>query len=84
LVIDDPLWGLNNNGYYTVAYADDTAILINGQFLQTVSEVLQTSTCTAEQWRDRTNLSINSNMMIIIPFARKRNIKGLKEPTLFN
>jgi hypothetical protein len=40
LVMDDLVWGLNNNGYYTVGYADDTAILINGKFLQTVSEVL--------------------------------------------
>jgi hypothetical protein len=41
--MDDRLWGLNNNGYYTVGYADDiAAILINGKFHQTVSGVLQT------------------------------------------
>jgi hypothetical protein len=39
LVVDDLLWGLNNNGYYTVGYANDIAILINGKFPQTVSEV---------------------------------------------
>jgi hypothetical protein len=32
LVVDDLLWGLNNNGYYTVGYADDIAILVNGIF----------------------------------------------------
>jgi hypothetical protein len=32
LVVDDLLWGLNDNGYYTVGYADDIAILINGKF----------------------------------------------------
>jgi hypothetical protein len=34
---------LKINGYYAVEYADDIAILINGKFLQTVSEVLQTA-----------------------------------------
>jgi hypothetical protein len=34
------LWSLAMN---------DTAILINGKFLQTVSEVLQTSLCTVQQ-----------------------------------
>jgi hypothetical protein len=42
LVVDDLLQELNSNGYYTVGYADDTATLINGKFLQTMSEVLQT------------------------------------------
>jgi hypothetical protein len=40
LVVDDLLWGLNNSGYYTLRYTDDIAILINGKFLQTASEVL--------------------------------------------
>jgi hypothetical protein len=36
LVVDDLLWGLNSNGYYTVGYADDKAILISEKFPQTV------------------------------------------------
>jgi hypothetical protein len=32
LVVDDLLWELNYRGYYTVEYADDIAILINGKF----------------------------------------------------
>jgi hypothetical protein len=31
-----------------------------------------------------TGLSINPNKTVIIPFNRKRNIKGLKEPILFH
>jgi hypothetical protein len=50
LIVDDLLWGPNSNGYYTVGYADDIAILVNGKFLQTVSEVLQTALCTVQQW----------------------------------
>jgi hypothetical protein len=43
-----------------------------------VSEVLQTA-----QWCEGTKLSINPNKTVVIPFTRKRNIKGLREPTLF-
>jgi hypothetical protein len=50
LVMDDLLWELNNDGQYTLRYADDTAILINGKFLQMVSEVLQTSLYTVQGW----------------------------------
>jgi hypothetical protein len=84
LIMDDLLWGLNNNGYYTAGYADDIAILLNGKFAQTVPEVLQTALCTVQQWCDRTKLSINPNKMVVIPFTRKNNIKGLREPILFN
>jgi hypothetical protein len=48
LVVDDLLLELNGNRLYTIGYADDIAILINGKFLQTVSEVLQTALCTVQ------------------------------------
>jgi hypothetical protein len=32
----------------------------------------------------RTNLSINPNKMVSIPFTRKKEIQGLKKPILFN
>jgi hypothetical protein len=62
----------------------DIAILINGKFLHTVSEVLQTALHAVQQWCERTNLSINSNKTVIIPFTRKINIKEPKEPILFS
>jgi hypothetical protein len=67
-----------------IGYADDIAILINGKFLHTASEVLQIALCTVQKWCKKTNLSINPNKTVIIPFTRKREIKGLKEPILFN
>jgi hypothetical protein len=84
LVVDDLLWELNCNGYYTVGYADDIAILINGNFLYTVSEVSQTTLCTVQKWCGKTNVSINPNKTVIIPFTKRREMKGLKEPILFN
>jgi hypothetical protein len=76
VAVDELLWELNDSDYYTctVGYADDIAVLINGKFLQTVSEVLQTALCTVQQWCERTNLSINPNKTVVIPFTRKRDI----------
>jgi hypothetical protein len=84
LVVDDLLWELNKKSYYTVGYADDIAILINGKFPQTMSEVLQTALGTVQQWCDRIKLSIKPRETVVIPFTRKRNIKGLIEPILSN
>jgi hypothetical protein len=84
LVVGNILWKLNSDGYCTVVYADDTAIPIDGKFPHTVSEVLQTSLCTVQQWCDRANLSINPNKTAVIPFTKKGNLKGLKERTPFN
>jgi hypothetical protein len=84
LVVDDHFWGLNNNCYYTVGYADDIAILINGKFPQTVSEVVQIALCTVQQLCERTKLSINPNNTVFIPYTRKRNIKELRGPILFS
>jgi hypothetical protein len=50
LVVDDFIWGLNILGYYTVGYADDITILINGKFPHTLSEVLQIYLYIFQQW----------------------------------
>jgi hypothetical protein len=39
--VDELVGGLGGNGYYTLGYADDIAILIRGIFPNTVSELLQ-------------------------------------------
>jgi hypothetical protein len=75
LVVDELLLELNGNDQYTVGYAHDTAILINGKFPQTVSEVLQTALCIVQQWCDRIKLSIYPNKTALIPFTWKRNIR---------
>ena len=59
LVVDKLIRGLNGNGCYTLGYADDIAILISGKFSNTVSELLQEALNMAQQWYDRTLLSIN-------------------------
>jgi hypothetical protein len=70
-VVDELLGELNEGGYYAIGYADDIAILINGKFPQTFSEVLQTALALVQQWCDRTGLSINSSKTVVIPFTKK-------------
>jgi len=33
-------------------------------------------------WCDRTQLSINPQKMVSVPFTKKRDLRGLEEPTL--
>jgi hypothetical protein len=72
----------HRNGYYTLGYAEDIAILIHRTFPYTVSELLQETLSTVQQWCDRTQLSIYPQTMVILPFTWKRDLRGLKEPTL--
>jgi hypothetical protein len=78
----DELIGLNGNGYCTLGYADDIANLICRKFPNTVSELLQEDLSMVQQWCDRTQLSINPQKMVIVPFTCKRDLRDLKEPTL--
>jgi hypothetical protein len=80
LVVDEPIGGLNGNGYFTLGYADDIAILIHRKFPNTVSELLQEALSLVQQWCNRTQLSINPQKIVIVPFTRKRDLRGLKEP----
>jgi hypothetical protein len=63
LLVDDLIWGLNNDGYYKVGYADNIAILLNGKFLHTVSEVLQRALYIVQQWCDETNFILGLDIL---------------------
>jgi hypothetical protein len=49
-VMNKLVWGLNEGDYYTIGYENDIAILINGKFPRTVSEMLQTALGIVQQW----------------------------------
>jgi hypothetical protein len=83
LVVDELIEGLNENGYNAMGYADDITILVNGKFPNTVSELLQEALNMVKQWCERTPLSINPHKMVVVPFTRKRDLRGLKnQPSL--
>jgi len=48
-------------------------MLIGGKFTYTLSEFLYITVGTVQQWSDRTQLSINPQKMVGIPFTRKRD-----------
>jgi hypothetical protein len=52
--MDNDLWELYKNGYYTVGYADDIAIL-------SMESSFRTALYTVQQWYSRTNLSTQIN-----------------------
>jgi hypothetical protein len=79
--VDELIEGLNENGYNTLGYADDIVILVSGKLTYTVSEFLQEALSMVQQWCERTQLSINPQKMVVVPFSRKRDLRGLKEPT---
>ena len=61
----------------TVIHADDTVIVISAKFQNTVSQLLQETLSLAQQWCDRTQLSINPQEMLIEPFTSKGNQPSL-------
>jgi hypothetical protein len=63
LVVDDFIWCLKSDGYYTVGYADDIAILINGKFSHTVSEILQTALYIFQQWCKKKNFILGLDIL---------------------
>jgi hypothetical protein len=82
LVTDKLIGELGGNGYCTLGYADYIAIPIHGKLPNTVSKLLREALSMAQQWCDRTQLSVNAQKTVIVPFTWKRDLKGLKEPTL--
>lgn len=71
LVADELTTGLNENGCYMLGYADDIAILASGRFAYTVSQLLQEALGMAQQWCERTQLSINPRKMVTVPVTRE-------------
>jgi TorA maturation chaperone TorD len=79
--VDELIGGLNGNGCYTVWYADDIAV-ISRKSPNTASELLQEALNMVQLWCDWTQLFINPQKMVTVPFTRKRDLRGLEEPTL--
>jgi hypothetical protein len=76
LVVNELLGELNEGSYYAAGYDDDNTILINGKFPQ--SQRYWEQPLDWYSSGDRINLSINPSKMVVIPFTRKRALKGLK------
>lgn len=72
LVVDTLLCALNGNGYFSVGFADDIAIIIRGKFPLIVSQVLQMALEKVEAWCKRNKLTVNPSKSVVVPFTRRR------------
>jgi hypothetical protein len=70
------LTGLNGNDCYTLGNADAIAVLISIRFPNTVSELHHEALSTVQQSCDRTQLSINPQRTVIVPFIRKKDLRS--------
>jgi hypothetical protein len=77
LVVDGLLCDLNDSGVYAQGYADDVAILVRGRFNETVSDLINTALRRVSRWCSEVGLSINPDRVVVVPFTRRRNVKGI-------
>lgn len=83
LVVNSLLEELNSGPTYTVGYADDLVILVNGKFPGTVSGIMNEALRKVERWCQNHQLSINPGKTVVIPFTRKRTLKDMQQLKLY-
>ena len=83
MVADEILHLLNSSGYYTVGYADDFVILIQGKFIDTVFDQMQGGLKLVERWCNKTDLFVNPNKSSLVLFTRRRNKEGIRTLKMF-
>jgi Reverse transcriptase (RNA-dependent DNA polymerase) len=83
MVIDTLLRRLRDQGFWAQDFADDVVVLINGIFLNTVSELMQRALNLVQKWCEEVGLSVNPNKTTVVLFTQNRNLDGYKKPTLF-
>src|SRR5690606_1436618 len=83
LVADEIIKTLNGMGAFTIGYADDIAVIIEGRYPDTVSELMQAAVSTLENWCLEKELSINPLKAEVMAFTRLRRLEGLNTPSMF-
>jgi len=78
IVLDTLINHLNNNGFYTIAYADDIVILLTGKFVNTLCDRAQDGLKLIKTWCKEHSLSINPDKTEMVLFTRKKKFIGLK------
>lgn len=82
LVVDDLLSLLNKNGLFTVGYADDLAIIINGKHLSVLGDLLNRAISMTLSWCRNKGLTVSLNKTTTVLFTNKRKIEGLNMPSI--
>ena len=82
LVIDSLLQRLNSMAMFTQAFADDGTVLIEGIFLPTVCEVMQTALNHIQQWCEEHGLTAHPKKTELVLFTHRRKIVNFVAPKL--
>ena len=83
LVVDSLLEKLNEARYYCQFYSDDGAIVIVGQFLEVVCQVMNSAFRILEEWCGENGLSVAPQKLELVLFTHRRKLDGFKAPRLF-
>jgi len=83
MVVDSLLHQLNRAGFFTIGYADDITILLNGKFEGVLCNLMQAALQLVEGWCTANSLSVNPSKTELVLFTRKRKTEALKLPALF-
>jgi Reverse transcriptase (RNA-dependent DNA polymerase) len=79
MVIDGLLRCLENHVLWAQGFAYDVVVLINGQFLSTICELMQNTLYLVQRWCGQVGLSVNPNKTTAI----LSNLDGFIKPRLF-
>ncbi len=82
LVVDELLHLLNQNGYATIGYSDDTTIILQGPDLGELCYQMQVALYMVEQWCKNRKMKINPGKTELMIFTRKRTCGGYRNITL--
>ena len=82
MVVNGLISTLNANYFFTVGYADDLAILITGNFANTICDLTQSALHIVDKWCKKYGLSVNPSKTELIMFTNRRALGDFKLPTL--
>jgi ribonuclease HI len=83
-LVDDLLALFHSRRVYIQCYSDDGLILIQGRYIDTVSEVMQDSIYTLERWCKKNQLTVSPSKTDLVLFTNRRKIPFFRRPKLFD
>lgn len=82
LVMNEILCLLDAKGIKVVAYADDLVLLVSGKFLNSVSDILNSSLKMLSTWAEKCGLNVNPEKTELVLFTRRMKIPPFSLPKL--
>jgi hypothetical protein len=76
-LVDRLLTVTNDLGFRTFGYADDIVIIVQGNFANTLRELMQQALNVVVKWAGKEGLNINPHKTAIVPFTNKSILEDL-------